>query len=230
MREPTARVTAALARYRPKDALQFMQGQKNHQLDQLRTRRWKMAAKADQPTSHDVPETYVDLTPVFQDELLNAYHFVAVAERMEESLVAMKLVWGLRDGDIVVPMANREPDYGWIPTARGVCTYVKKLERSDSKVTEYLESEFAPHNHDYDLHEWANRSLDQTIEQLGRERVESEIQRHRALKALVLEKCHWTGPCSDNGKWQPLDMECIHKVLDKYEARNNNKAPVDLAS
>jgi hypothetical protein len=142
----------------------------------------------------------------------------------------LPLTWGLEDGDIIVSLAKQAGgwSHNWDPL--GECFDVPKLSASRA-VKQYLSTQFHDGNADFVLHSVANRSLDLTIDALGRDRVNEELQRHKKLKALVAHRCqsNVTFPCSHEGTWQEYYVEdcyeddmgcghrCIDDVLDKYE-------------
>ena len=54
-------------------------------------------------------------------------------------------------------------------------------------VKDYIQTDFKRANGDFLLHAIANRSLDLTIDVLGRERVKREVEKHRRLRSLLVE-------------------------------------------
>ena len=69
-----------------------------------------------------------------------------------------------------------------------------------------------------------NRSLDLTIDALGRDRVMVELQRHQKYQKIAEEQCKSKAhfPCSANGTYQPQlskhscyenDFGCGHKCI-----------------
>lgn len=158
------------------------------------------------------------------------YDFIAVTERMEESLVVLKLLWGLEHGDIIVSAAKAGAwSYNWNP--KETCFKIPKSQRTDA-VMNYIKTDFRKENGDFLLHAIANRSLEMTIESLGRDRFNQELQKHRQLKAFTMKHCqnNTTFPCSTSGEWQEGFQEscydydvgcgyrCIDDVLDRYES------------
>lgn len=105
-----------------------------------------------------------------------------------------------------------------------------------SKMTPELE-EFFTHNYtinnyDYLMYAAINRSLDMTIDSIGRERVQTEVVKHRMLKKIAQDHCQSVAefPCSSNRTYQPsaaknscyaedcgCGHQCVQDVLLKYE-------------
>jgi hypothetical protein len=93
-----------------------------------------------------------------------------------------------------------------------------------------LQTTYRKNNPDYLLYAAVNRSLDLTIDLLGRGRVEKGVRQLHNMQALAQEKCLSKAifPCSANGTWQPGYKEdcyekdfgcgyrCLDAVLDEY--------------
>jgi hypothetical protein len=137
-----------------------------------------------------------------QQYVMNPYQFIALVERMEESLVVMKLLWGLSDEDVIVLSTKHSGKYD-DGKFRKKCHKIPKAYTTP-EVDEYLRTNYTNGNHDYLLYAVANCSLQLTIDALGRERVEQEVRKHRRLQQLADDKClsHTTFPCSANGTRQ----------------------------
>lgn len=239
VRDPAARALSSFAFYQagkakvePTDEnlIESLQGARHNQIAQLRINRG-VSAPGGQPTNSDAfPESLSDTVTILREEIWKVYDFIAVTERMEESLVVMKLLWGLRDGDIMVSSIKQSGGWTFDWDVPETCFYVPKIPVSP-KVQEYIDTGFVSTNSDYILHEVANRSLDATIGALGQDRVQRELSRHLRLKERALDYCrdHIRPPCSRDGKWQPESAEncleedigcgysCINDFLDKYE-------------
>lgn len=132
------------------------------------------------------------------------YDFLALTERMDESIVAMQLLLGLNVGDVLSSSSKvggafyyRGKDMGCIP--------IQKTHRSPA-VQEYLQSdEWQAVNYgDYLLYATANRSLDLTIDRLGKARFSKALQVYRHAMQIVKEQCadETFFPCSKNGTIQ----------------------------
>lgn len=136
--------------------------------------------------------------------VLDGYDFLAVTERMEESMVAMQLLLGLRVGDILSTSAKIGGAF-YFDKQRNECISIQKTKYSPG-VKEYLESdEWQAANYgDYLLYAVANHSIDQTIEWLGNNRFASALAIYRNAQRIVSQQCteHTHFPCSDDGKVQ----------------------------
>jgi hypothetical protein len=145
---------------------------------------------------------------VIRHYVMEEYNFVALVERLDESLVVMKLLWGLEDQDIIVLPAKHSGGYD-DGRFQKKCTKIRPAFTTP-QVDEYLRTNFTKLNSDYLLYAAANRSLDMTIEKLGRERVAAQVQKHRWLQRAAEEKCLSQAifPCSANGIWQ--GQESMH--------------------
>lgn len=146
--------------------------------------------------------------------VLGAYDFVAVQERMDESLVVMKLLFHLGDWDVIVLSAKRSGSYA--PNPVGKCTIVPPATNTNVNVTTnntYLTTDFERDNYDYLLYAAANKSLDLTMNALGRERVEQEVDKHQRLQRLAEATCQNEAlfPCSAEGKRQNSKESCYHQ-------------------
>jgi hypothetical protein len=248
VRDPGKRAVSSYAFYRagrlgeePTDdnMLFFLEGAKNHQIAQLRTQRGASAAGGS-PTAQYVPQLYTEIANILRLEVLSTYDFIAVTERMEESLIVMKLLWNLRDGDILVSSVKQAGGWTYSWDVPKTCFHVPKLKVTPA-VQEYIDTDFVTGNADYVLNAFANRALDATIDTLGRELVGKEIQKHRRLKELVAEHCRdeVIFPCSDDGEWQSgyatncyendigCGYPCINRFLDHYERGDIQFEPMD---
>ena len=155
--------------------------------------------------------------------LLEHYHFMAVAERMPESLVVMKLLFGLEHDDLIVLPSKVGYDYK-------TCRRVVAIQVT-STIQEFIHTNFTVDNIDYLLYAAANRSLDETIESLGREKFNRELKEHRRLQALAEKECiPDILPCSQNKSYlgdaqvvcyagdSGCGYPCVDRVL-KQDAR-----------
>jgi hypothetical protein len=195
--------------------IRFLQTRQSYQLDYIYSR------------SASKKSTVIVNTPakVIQHYVMEEYNFVALVERLDESLVVMKLLWGLEDQDIIVLPAKLSRGYD-DGRFQDKCTKIQPAFTTP-QVDDYLRTNFTkqPFNSDYLLYAAANRSLDLTIDALGRERVEAHVQKHRRLQRAAEETClpQTIFPCSANGTWQVhesiphcywADSGCGHKCVD----------------
>jgi hypothetical protein len=164
------------------------------------------------------------LISFLQTHLYDQYNFMAVVERMDESLAVLQLILGLQDFDMIVLKAKQSGTW-YMGGRQGGCVQLIP-PFSTRTVAEFLATNFTRDNLDQLLHAVANRSLDLTIDVLGRAKVERLVQRHVKLQRLVQDKC-WTVakfPCSPNGTIQfdlagedcyTSDVGCGFKCVDR---------------
>lgn len=138
------------------------------------------------------------------EQVIHNYDFLALTERLDESLVAMQLLLGLPVGDILSTSSKVGGGYACVGKECD-CVAVQKSFRSPT-VQAYLESDewYAKNYGDYLLYAAANHSLDLTIERLGKTRFAKALQEYRAAMKLVKENCDANSflPCSTDGTSQ----------------------------
>jgi hypothetical protein len=165
-----------------------------------------------------------------KSRIMKEYDFVAVVERWEESLIVLKLLLDLEHHDMIVFPAKSSGGWNWNWQVSGegkeTCFFIPKVDYTllPQAVDAYLQTNYSVDNVDYLLYAAANRSLDLTIDFLGRELVQEQVQRHVQLTNLVQKHCQGKVifPCSEEGVWQPQaetdcywrDMGCGHKCVD----------------
>jgi len=157
-------------------------------------------------------------------EIMDAYHFIGLSERMDESLVVLKLILELEHEDIVTLFASKQAGGFFREGSR--CNPIVKGDIFP-EVIHYMANDFQIQNYDYFLYAVANRSLDLTIEELGRERVDKEVQKLKMMRQLATDRCKSIAafPCTKAG---PLNIlakkscynkdwgcghECVHQTL-----------------
>mmetsp|Transcript_46510 Transcript_46510/g.95128 ORF Transcript_46510/g.95128 Transcript_46510/m.95128 type:complete len:294 (-) Transcript_46510:130-1011(-) len=153
------------------------------------------------------------------------YDFIGVVERQDESLVVLRLLLGLDAGDILYHSSKISGEYD----AR--CVKIQKSFISPG-VAAFLSSDewLARNEADYMLFAAANRSLDATIDKLGRQAFEAALAEHHALMALAQTECadKIVPPCSKDGHNQRKasmnncywnDNGCGYPCLDEVSKR-----------
>ena len=153
------------------------------------------------------PEIIVNPTLVQQHVrgLMNGYDFIGLVERMDESLVALKLLLGLETSDILQFPSKTYQQY--YRRKMGPKRFQCQLPMDPNSlkavpdVRNYLDSQewFAQNYGDELLWEAASISLDRTILKIGLPTFSNELKEYRALKALAFETCTPQFPCSDSG-------------------------------
>ena len=135
---------------------------------------------------------YTELVQLVITELLREYDFIALTERMDESLVVLQLLLNLPLGDILSVSSNLVQQEGTDDdTTRSKCQPNDTDTILSPVVQAYLQSDdwYAPNYGDYVLYAVVNASLDQTIQLLGSQRVDKALQRYRHAKQIVQERC-----------------------------------------
>jgi len=156
------------------------------------------------------------------EDIIQEMDFIAIAERMDESLVVFRLLNDFKPKDMIVLSSKKHGGYD------GGMTGCHKIVPSFTppKIQKYLSTSFEEENSDYVLYAAANASLDKTIDMLGRDLVEREVKRHQYLQAVANKYCQEKAdfPCSNEGVHQlklskescyERDWGCGHKCVYK---------------
>lgn len=167
--------------------------------------------------------------------VMSQYDFLAVVERLPESLVVLKNLLDIEWQDLVVLPAKQSGTWflghgagGRSSSSKNVLQCVPLIKPfTTPAVDEYIATDFVDQNWDYYLYAAANRSLDRTIDFLGRSRVEQGVLHLQKLQQLAEEECllqHAHFPCSANGTEQleasytscyAEDCGCGHACVDE---------------
>jgi hypothetical protein len=181
-------------------------------------------------TTRNETATREEIVFWLQNDVMDAYHFIALAERMEESMVVLQLLFQLEPIDMIVLSSKQVGGYD-DGAYNKTCFRIQPPVHFPN-VDAYLNKEFKVDNYDFFLHAVVNRSLDLTIDALGRDLVERHVQQHKALHAYASEQCQSQAifPCSNNGTLQREassksclygDMgcgyQCVRKALTEYQ-------------
>jgi len=111
--------------------------------------------------------------------LMGNYDFIAVSERMDESLVVLSMLLKIPVADVVVLPSKLSGGYDDGRSKKGCVKLQKKW--STPKIDKYLYGDFLENNWDYRLYQAVNISLDRTIDALGRDKVEKGVANYRQL-------------------------------------------------
>ena len=166
--------------------------------------------------------------------VLAAYDFIAVTERMDESIVVLQLLLGLTTGDVLFFNAKNNGGFDDGSEKYG-CVYIVPSFVSPG-MKKYFETNplwKRQSQADRLLYEAVNRSLDLTIEQtIGLERFESALQRFRHAQRVVHERCapKVVPPCSAGGEKMKqtscffsdfgCGTDCIDQVVEELHLYN----------
>jgi hypothetical protein len=155
-------------------------------------------------------------------ELILAYDFIMVSERMDESVVAFALLLDLPLSDVLVMNAKQNSNkngtaqggdylyFSWRDTKQKQPKEVCKLSvpsiRSPAVQAHFQSMEWRAKNYgDYLLQEAASQSLDRTIaETFGHDRFHRALQRYQRLKSKANALCanETLSHCSSTGEIQ----------------------------
>ena len=143
------------------------------------------------------------------ESILYDYDFVAVTERMDESVVALAILWGIPLADVLYLSAKRFGNYDG--GARGACFPILNGEIVHG-MQEVIDSEEFQSMIRLDriAHQLANRSLDKTIDEtIGRDRFNQAYGKFRRAMKVAQERCtpEVIAPCTNGG---------IGKVVVRY--------------
>ena len=164
--------------------------------------------------------------------VVDDYDMLLVVDRMDESLVALSLVLGVDVGDVVVADSKitGETYRMWkskpieashcIPTIK---SFVSETIRTFLEGDRWRASNYG----DFVLHAAASKSLDLTIDLLGRVEFEERLAEYKRLKSKANEQCadHIHLPCGPGGQLQlekneqscyilAKDFGCAHACVD----------------
>ena len=158
-----------------------------------------------------------------------------LVERIDESLVAFQLLFGLETKDIVYVKAKSSGEYTLKSFSIGsFCVFTPKAYVSD-KVGEFLKSPtWAAFNFgDLILHAAVEKSLDLTIEYLEKAKFDEALERFQNLQSEINEICirETIFPCSSDGREQLelssencyfQDSGCGYTCIDNLLASKKN--------
>lgn len=144
-------------------------------------------------------------------DILELYDFIGITERMNESLVVLKLLLDLEYNDILYLSSKRSG--GCMPNREpGSCMCVEKSVLTDG-MRAYLESEEWQRKIFWDnaVYAAAHRSLDRTIDALGGELVTEQLIEFERRLAIATEVCEGETvfPCDSEGVFSE-ETSCLH--------------------
>jgi hypothetical protein len=139
--------------------------------------------------------------------ILNNYNFIGITERLDESLVVLMMQLDLKIADILYLSAKGRGGYddaggtGADGTGK-VCTYIWPSFVSPG-MKQYFDNDEWKDNIKYDmlLYEAVNRSLDMTIDKLGRDKFNENLAKFQDAQNKAVAKCLLTAvfPCDTRG-------------------------------
>lgn len=195
----------------------FLKGQSNFQTNYIRT-----TASASTPSYLANRTKNGDANNAIITEILNEYNFIGLVEKLDESLVVLRLLLNLDAKDILYLPAKQMGSFAVISDKE--CRYIYP-KFTTPQVDSYLKGEqWQEENElDYALIGAVERSLYATIDMIGHEKYEKALEEHYELLAKVHEKCFDKDlyPCSEEGRRQRgsscywNDIGCGHECIDK---------------
>lgn len=164
---------------------------------------------------------YDSEAPAIINQILLDYDFVGITERMDESAVALMMLIGAKIGDILFLNAKGSGGYD-DGVYENTCFFIQP-----SRVTPHMQ-EFLRSDTWYQVTKWdnllfaaANRSLDLTIDRLGRKAFNENLSKFRHAQEVARERClsQEVFPCTSTGQhnehasclWS--DSGCGYKCL-----------------
>jgi hypothetical protein len=166
------------------------------------------------------------------NDIMLEYDFIGVTERYDESLIVLMMLLDLKMGDVIY-FKSKTSGSGYT-AGRGknrACLPIAPKELGPAFKTFFDSDEWQDHiKWDRLFHQAVNRSLDLTIDRLGRTKVEANLARFQEVQKVVLEQCegHVKMPCDDTVSSQrPIEetdclyedigcgMDCLDKVADE---------------
>ena len=208
----------------------------------------KILAALQTPKGRNYQSGYLDLpsqndqSSSSTDRIINGYDFLAVNERMEESLVVLAMLAQIPLADVVIFSSKIAGGY-YFNEKR--CVKLKK-KWTTPKIEEYILGDYKSENKDdYLLYNAAQRSLDKTIDALGRQRVEENIELLKNLQQLNEKQCESEAsvcpePDDERKKREHIrlankrcyfsDVGCGHACTDKVLAEYAEKEWLNITS
>eukprot|EP00934_Nitzschia_sp_Nitz4_P001008 Nitzschia sp. Nitz4//scaffold37_size175936//40140//41486//NITZ4_002033-RA/size175936-processed-gene-0.178-mRNA-1//1//CDS//3329549749//1008//frame0 len=156
-------------------------------------------------------ETYYTQPAMLANRIMKDYDFIGITERFDESVVAMQLLLNLTTGDVLYTNSKSSGGFDDGMSNNG-CTYIVPSFVSPG-MEQYFKRSGKWRNMTYAdtlLYQAANRSLDLTIDRLGRDRFDRELMKFRQAMKYVEELCVPKArfPCSSAG--HPTDEFHCH--------------------
>lgn len=236
--------------YTDEQLLTMLEGAKNYQLNFMRVKNEQTKAKGGRFHLETVDDKTKKKRLISNDprllvthyitpQVMNAYDFIAVTERFEESVVVFKLLTHLEFGDLMVLTSKGSGGYSRDWTEEnwkeyGPCFYIPtQVDKALSPaVQEYLKTNFTQGNGDFLLYDIVNRSLDMTIDSIGLEYFQTQLGEYRHMRDFVQAACqkHAIFPCTSTGVYQPeyktncywKDQGCGYQCVDHAVKQYND--------
>jgi hypothetical protein len=150
------------------------------------------------------------------NDILRTYNFIGITERMDESFVALMMILRLKIADILYISAKTKGGYDDAGDKKPqACTYIWPNFVSPG-MNEFFASPQWRETVRYDrlLYEAVNRSLDLTIDQLGRDNFQEQLRIFQEAQQIAKDRClpKTTFPCDASGVFHRENTtDCIWK-------------------
>jgi Galactose-3-O-sulfotransferase len=164
-------------------------------------------------------------------DILHRYDFIAVSERMAESLVVLSMLLHIPIAHVVLLSSKIAGGYDGGRSKRFRCTQIQS-KWTVPAIDDYLNGDFLADNWDYLLYRAVNASLDRTIDTLlGRDQVEAGVLKYRRYHDKIQRACldKAVFPCPITHPNQTLlsredcyfsDAGCGHGCIDRILAND----------
>lgn len=123
----------------------------------------------------EIPDKLTDDEVNFYvQSVIDEFNFIGVYERLYESLVVLSMLIGVETQDVL---------FDFLPSKNTRCGELKKPDWVTERLERFLSQGEWPkrENGDFALYDAVNRSLDLTIEKLGREKVQAKLDEYLKL-------------------------------------------------
>jgi hypothetical protein len=177
-------------------------------------------------STDDLPDNDSDSKDDFSvQQILSKYNFIAITERMEESLIVLKLLLGLEMEDILFMPAKRHGSFTTGVPPEHSCVYIVPPFLTPG-MKEFFESQYWKNftRVDQRLYDAAGQSLDNTIQALGRQKVQEELvifrqalqYAHQRCEERTVYRCNSRGDfVDDNSTCYLWDVGCGYECLNE---------------
>jgi Galactose-3-O-sulfotransferase len=145
--------------------------------------------------------------------LMNEYDFIGITERLDESLVVLGMLLRLPLSDLLYYSAKASDNFYIDPETKNRCIVLQPSVVSPG-MEEFFQGDAWKHRvySDALLYRAAQRSLDRTIDSLGRDKVRERVEQLRSAQKLVLERCRGKVrmECEVEGDPPHREFDCLH--------------------
>jgi hypothetical protein len=158
-------------------------------------------------------------TMTLQDQLdeaayvLNEYDYIGITERLDESLVVLGMLLNVPLGDLLYYSAKASDNFYIDPETKNKCIVIQRSVVSPGMKEFFVTQEWKDRVYsDAILYRAAERSLDRTIDVLGRDEVEERVRRLRDAQELVVKRCRGKikMECEVEGNPPNKEFDCLH--------------------